>query len=198
MDARGIRFLKRKDKTLARIIADVGPCTLRPRKRYFVALCEAIIAQQVSLKAGETVFGRFKDLFDRKLPTPTAVLQKTDAELRSVGISRQKNGYLRALAMSFDDGTIPRHGLSKLDDDAIIERLTRVKGIGLWTAQMFLMFVLARPDVLPVGDLGFQRAVRLHYLFNEMPTEAELIALGETWRPYRSLAVWYLWQSLKG
>jgi DNA-3-methyladenine glycosylase II len=188
--------LGRRDPTLRRIIRDVGPCTLAPRRRYFAALCEAIASQQLSTKAAATIYRRFCEQFDRRTPTPPGLLALSDATLRGVGLSRQKVGYLRDLARKFADGTVPARRLAAMDDDAVIDVLTRVKGIGVWTVQMFLIFVLNRPDVLPVDDLGLRKAVQTHYRFRELPTAAELHAVAERWRPYRSIATWYLWQSL--
>ena len=196
IDPRAITTLKRRDPTLGRIIDRVGPCTLRPQKRYFAALCEAIIAQQLSIKAAATIYRRFRGSFDRKTPTPERLVALSDADLRAVGLSRQKIGYLRDLARKFADRTVPYRRLSTLDEDTVIAVLTQVKGIGVWTAQMFLIFSLNRPDVLPVGDLGLRKAVELWYELDGLPAEAELIEIGEGWRPYRTVATWYLWQSL--
>jgi len=196
VDARGVARLKRRDKTLKRIIDEVGACTLRPQRQYFVALCEAIVHQQLAMKAAATIFKRFRSLFNRNLPTPAGLLALSDADLRQAGISRQKAGYLRDLAEKFADSTVPSRRLSVMDDEAVIAALTQVKGIGVWTAQMFLIFVLNRPDVLPVDDLGLRKAVQLRYGLDELPGAGELTSLAKAWRPHRSLATWYLWQSL--
>jgi len=191
-----IRTLSRRDATLAKIIRRVGPCTLAPRRRYFANLCEAIVWQQLSPKAATTIYGRFRGLFPRRVPTPTRLLELPDAALRRAGVSRQKAGYLRDLARRFADGTIPYRRLAAMEDDAVIDALTLVKGIGVWTAQMFLIFVVSRPDVLPVDDLGLRKAVSFHYGFDALPSAAEMTEVAEPWRPYRSIAAWYLWQSL--
>ena len=192
---RGAACLKLRDETLRRIIHQVGPCTLVPRRRYFVALCEAIVAQQLAVKAAATIFGRFCRLFERNTPTPVKVLASSDAKLRSAGLSGQKLGYVRDLADKFADGTIRQRHLSRMDDEAVIAALTQVKGIGVWTAQMFLIFVLNRPDVWPVDDLGIRSAVQTQFGLRNLPDAARLTRLAEPWRPYRSIAAWYLWQS---
>lgn len=196
IDPRAITTLKRRDPTLERIIDRVGPCTLRPQKRHFAALCEAIIAQQLSIKVAATIYRRFRGLFHRRTPTPARLGALSEADLRAVGLSRQKIGYLCDLARKFADRTVPSHRLSTLDEDTVITALTQVKGIGVWTAQMFLIFSLNRPDVLPVDDLGLRKAVELWYELDGLPGEAELVEIGECWRPYRTVATWYLWQSL--
>ncbi len=196
MNAHGIRLLKRRDHTLRRIIEQVGPCTLGPRRRYFAALCEAIVSQQLSTKAAQTIYGRFRSRFDRNTPTPAGVLALDTADLRNAGLSRGKVSYVRDLAEKFLDSSIPRRRFAGMDDDAIIEALTQVKGIGVWTAQMFLIFVLNRPDVLPVDDLGLRKAVQQHYGLGALPEAAEFTSLAKPWRPHRTTAVWYLWQSL--
>jgi DNA-3-methyladenine glycosylase II len=169
---------------------------LAPRKDYFVALCEAIVSQQLSTKAAATIYRRFRELFPRKRPTPEVVLTLTDEQLRSVGLSNQKLGYMRDLARKFADGTVPRRGIARMTDEEIIAALTQVKGVGVWTAQMFLIFVLGRPDVWPTDDLGIRRAVQINFGYDEMPLNGELIKVAEPWRPFRSVASWYLWRSL--
>lgn len=196
IDPRAITTLKRRDPILGRIIDRVGPCTLRPQKRYFAALCEAIIAQQLSIKAAATIYRRFRGLFHSRMPTPDRLGALSEADLRAVGLSRQKIGYLRDLARKFADRTVPYRRFSTLDEDTVITALTQVKGVGVWTAQMFLIFSLNRPDVLPVADLGLRKAVELWYELDGLPAEAELLEIGKCWRPYRTVATWYLWQSL--
>lgn len=196
VNRKAARTLARNDTTLARIIKTVGPCTLRPRRRYFPALCDAIISQQLSVRSADTIIRRFRDLFERTNPTPTVLAALSDERLRSAGISPQKLRYLRDLSEKFSNGHFARKPLSRLSDEEVIEALTQVKGIGVWTVQMFLIFVLHRPDVLPVDDLGLRKAVQLHYAFEELPDVEQVTAVGDAWRPYRSVATWYLWQSL--
>jgi DNA-3-methyladenine glycosylase II len=191
------RHLRRRDPTLRAVIDRVGPCTLAPRRDYFVVLCKAIFTQQISTAVATTLFGRFRDLFPKRRPTPTLTLEllKGDpAVLRHCGLSRQKAVYVMDLARHFADGEIPTRLLGRMDDEAVIESLTRVKGIGRWTAEMFLIFTLNRPDVLPVDDLGLREAVREVFKLSERPNAADLYAIAELWKPYRTLATWYLWR----
>lgn len=190
--------LKRVDPKMADLIDRLGPCTLRPRRDYFVVLCKSIFSQQISTTVAATLFARFADLFPMRRPTPGLVLQALDGQDESVlkhcGLSRQKAAYLRDLATHFANGTAPTKRFSRMDDEAIIDALVAVKGIGRWTAEMFLMFTLNRPDVLPVDDLGLRQGVREMYELPERPTAKELTALGEPWRPWRSIATWYVWR----
>ena len=193
--------LRRADPILGRVIERVGPCTLSPRRDYFVALCKAIFSQQLSTKVAAVLFGRFCDLFPARRPTPQRVLElfKKDPEaLRGCGLSRQKTAYLLDLAEHFAEGRIDTRRLARLEDEQVIAALTAVKGIGRWTAEMFLMFVLNRLDVLPVDDLGLREGVREIYQLSKRPTPTEVIERGERWRPYRSIATWYIWRRTSG
>lgn len=190
-------FLRDADPAMAAVIDRVGPCTLAPRRDYFVVLCQAIFTQQISTIVATTLFGRFRHLFPRRRPTPELVLEvlKGDpAVLRSCGLSRQKTSYLADLAQHFIDGRIPTRRLARMSDEAVIDALVGVHGIGRWTAEMFLIFVLNRPDVLPVGDLGLRDGVRAVAGLAHRPTAAETTARADVWRPYRSIATWYLWR----
>jgi len=190
----------RRDPVLAPIIKAIGPCLLaeRQRKDHLTALCNAIVSQQLSTKAAATIFGRFLALFpEQTIPGHAAITAVDDPTLRSVGLSGQKVGYLRDLCAKLGDGSLVMHELDRLDDEAVIERLVAVKGFGRWTAEMFLMFRLHRPDVLPVGDLGIVNAVQRVYRLRKRPDAKKIMKLGEAWRPYRSVACWYLWQSLQ-
>jgi DNA-3-methyladenine glycosylase II len=198
--ARARRVLMRRDPVLAKAIKAIGPCLLADRQRrdHLTALVGAIVSQQLSTKAAATIFGRFQALFpDGTIPGPRAIAALDDATLRGVGLSGQKVGYLRDLCARLDDGRLLLGELDALDDESVIERLVAVKGFGRWTAEMFLMFRLHRPDVLPVGDLGIVSAVHRLYGLRKRPDPKRLMKLGEAWRPYRSVACWYLWQSLK-
>lgn len=197
-DPRAVAILRRCDADLARVIRRVGPCTLRRQRPYFAALCDAIIAQQVSTSAAVAIIRRFRGLFDRKRPTPDAVLALSDDAFRGAGLSRQKMTYLRDLAVKTLARTVPAGRWARLDDDAVIAALTQVKGIGVWTAQMFLIFSLNRPDVLPVDDLGVRRGAQLLRGLKTPPTADQLVAIAEPWRPYRSVAAWYLWAGQDG
>src|SRR5688572_1512704 len=174
-----------------------GPCGLAHSQHTdpFVALLHAIISQQLSTRAAATIAGRVEALLDGK-PTPAAVAAVTDVQLRTAGLSGQKVRYLRDLCARIDQGALPLESLDHMTDDQVIDTLTQVKGIGRWTAEMFLMFRLHRPDVLPVGDLGIVKAVQRAYRLRTVPSPARLLRLGESWRPYRSVACWYLWASL--
>jgi len=194
---RARRLLARRDPILRDLMRTHGPCGLAARQHSdpFKALARAIVGQQLSAKAAATIFSRFEALFDA-FPTPAQVLAVPDDRLRSVGLSSQKLGYLRDLCRRIVEGGLPLDVLDRMDDEAVIENLTQVKGVGRWTAEMFLIFRLQRPDVLPVGDLGIVRAVQRAYKLRKAPSPDRLTRIGEAWRPYRSVACWYLWASL--
>jgi DNA-3-methyladenine glycosylase II len=198
----GRRHLARVDPVMKKIIARVGPCTLAPRRDYFVVLCKSIYTQQISTRIATILFGRFREQFPQKRPTPQRVLELLDGHhadeetIRRVGLSRQKKKYLIDLAQHFVDGRVPTRSFSGMSDEQIIESLTRVNGIGRWTAEMFLIFVLNRPDAWPVDDLGLAEAVKVAYDLPTRPRPRELAPLGEGFRPHRTLATWYLWRSL--
>ena len=190
--------LLRRDPIMAALIREHGPCGLADALRvdHLSALVRAIIFQQLSTKAASTIHGRFVGLLpDGKITAP-ALTAVTDEQFRSVGVSRQKALYLRDLAEKIDSRAVTLDNLEDLDDEAVISALTAVKGIGRWTAEMFLMFRLHRPDVLPVGDLGIVTAVQKAYGLRKRPTPDRLRKLGDAWKPYRSIACWYLWRSL--
>ena len=190
------------DPILRRIIRRVGPCTLapRPQRQYFETLCKSIYTQQISTKIAAILYARFCEQFPRKRPTPPGVIEfLTNGHvdlIKRCGLSRQKRAYVLDLARHFADNEIPTRRLHRMSDDEVIEALVRVKGVGRWTAEMFLMFVLNRPDVLPVDDLGLREAAKRAYRLKERPKAAELRAIAEKWRPYRTVATWYLWRSL--
>jgi DNA-3-methyladenine glycosylase II len=198
--SRALAHLRKHDPAMRKLIARVGPCTLHPRRDYFVVLCKSIFTQQISTKVATTLFGRFRDQFPMRRPTPQRVVtflnNGNDELIRTCGLSRQKRAYVLDLAQRFCDGDIPTRRFARMSDDAIIEALTQVNGIGRWTAEMFLIFVLNRPDVLPVDDLGVRDGAKLVYGLKERPIAKDLLALGERWRPYRTIATWYLWRGL--
>jgi DNA-3-methyladenine glycosylase II len=196
--ARARRLLLRRDPILAALIREYGPCGLAAAQRadHFSALVRAIVFQQLSTKAASTIHGRLVALLPNGELTPAALAAVTDEQLRSAGISRQKGGYLRDLSTKVAGGVVPLEDLERMDDEQVIAALTRIKGIGRWSAEMFLMFRLHRPDVLPVGDLGIVNAVMKVYGLRKKPTPDRLRRLGEAWKPYRSVASWYLWRSL--
>jgi DNA-3-methyladenine glycosylase II len=198
--ARARRLLMRRDPVLGAAIKRIGPCGMadRQRKDHLSALVGAIVSQQLSTKAAATIFGRFVALFpDNHIPGAAAIAAQGDAALRAVGLSGQKVGYLRDLSARIVDGRLRLDELETLPDEIVIERLTSVKGFGRWTAEMFLMFRLHRPDVLPAGDLGIVKAVQKLYGLRKRPDARRIMKIGDAWRPYRSVASWYLWQTLK-
>jgi len=191
------RLLARRDPVIRDLMRRHGPCGLASAQHEdaFTALVHAIVSQQLSTKAAATIARRFDALFDGR-PTPVAVARVRDDQLRAVGLSSQKARYIRDLCARIDDGSLPLHQVNELSDDDVIQSLTQVKGIGRWTAEMFLMFRLHRPDVLPVGDLGIVKAVQRAYGLRKLPRPDRIMEIGESWRPYRSVACWYLWASL--
>jgi DNA-3-methyladenine glycosylase II len=195
---KAVNHLKKSDPVLAKLIAEIGPCRYDRRNygSHFDALCRSIISQQLSTKAASTIHRRFLDLFENQHATPEALLAVPEDQLRSVGLSRQKTAYLRDLAERVHTGALPLDHLGELADQAIIDYLIQVKGIGVWTAQMFLMFQLGRLDVLPDLDLGIRNAIKKVYRVRGVPTAKRIAKIGEPWRPYASIACWYLWRSL--
>jgi DNA-3-methyladenine glycosylase II len=194
------RLLMRRDPVLANAIKRIGPCGMadRQRKDHLSALVGAIVSQQLSTKAAATIFGRFVALFpEGSALDPVAIHAESDVALRGVGLSGQKVGYLRDLCARITDGRLNLGELETLPDEDVIERLVAVKGFGRWTAEMFLMFRLHRPDVLPVGDLGIVNAIQRLYRLRKRPDAKRVLKIGDAWKPYRSVASWYLWQSLK-
>ena len=196
---RAVAHLRAADPALAAVIARVGRCRFAPRAEgtHFHALVRAIVYQQLSGKAAATIHERVLGLYGAREPAPADVLETPDTDLRAAGLSRQKLGYLKDLAEKVESGEVPLDDFEALDDDEVERALTSVKGVGRWTAQMFLMFRLGRPDVFPELDLGVRKGVqRLHGL-DELPQPRRAAELGEAWRPYRTIASWYLWRSLE-
>ena len=196
---RARRLLMRRDPILGGAIRYIGPCGLAARQRsdHLTALVGAIVSQQLSTKAAATIFGRFVALFPGgEIPGAAAIDALGPGALRGVGLSGQKVGYLRDLCARIADGRLQLDELDALTDDEVVARLTAVKGFGRWTAEMFLMFQLHRPDVLPVADLGIVNAIRKLYGLRKAPDARRILKMGEAWRPYRSVASWYLWQTL--
>jgi DNA-3-methyladenine glycosylase II len=198
--AKARRVLMRRDPILAIAIKTIGPCGMADRQRtdHLSALVGAIVSQQLSTKAAATIFGRFVALFPGgRIPDAAGIAAQSDAALRGVGLSGQKVGYLRDLSSRIVDGRLQLGELDQLPDEVVIERLTAVKGFGRWTAEMFLMFRLHRPDVLPAGDLGIVNAIQRLYRLRKRPDAKRVLRMGEAWKPYRSVASWYLWQTLR-
>ena len=188
--------LKRADPVMARIVRRIGPAPLRVnRTPAFAALLESIVYQQITGKAAAAIHARLCKALGRRCPRPQDVLSASDATLRAAGLSSVKVKYMRDLAERASAG-LPLRALSRLDDEQVVEALVQVKGIGRWTAEMFLMFRLLRPDVLPVGDYGIRKAMQRAYKLRALPKPAVMQRLAEPWRPYRSVACWYLWRTL--
>jgi DNA-3-methyladenine glycosylase II len=191
-------FLRNCDPVLARIIGQVGPLQIRFRRERFPALVRAIIFQQLAGRAALAIYQRFvKTVGHGRFPTPAQVIAASDEDLRQAGLSRGKMAYIRDLARHVRDGSLNFRKFSRMPDEEVIAELVRIHGIGRWTAEMFLMFNLRRPDVLPVDDLGLRSAAAKAYGLSQLPAAKELRAMGERWRPYRSAAVWYFWQSTR-
>jgi DNA-3-methyladenine glycosylase II len=197
--ARARRTLMRRDPVLAPIIRrfrDRSPFDA-PIVDPFSALVRTITAQQISTKAAATIHGRLVALMPGSVATPEALIGLTDEQLRQAGLSRQKSAYLRDLGAKVASGELPIHSLHDLTDEEVIEAIVKVKGLGRWSAEMFLMFRLRRPDVLPVDDLGIVNAIQRLYKLRKRPKPDRIRRIGEAWRPYRTVACWYLWRSLE-
>lgn len=194
----GAAHLSAVDPTLAIVISAAPLPSFTPHRNYYQELAESIVSQQLSVKAAATILRRFKDLFSGDFPSPEAI-QATDIEqFRSVGLSRQKAAYIRDLAERVLDGSVQFDHLDALSNQAIIDELTQIKGVGVWTAHMFLLFCMGRLDVLPTGDLGIKNGIKQLYNLEHQPAEADIEALARThgWSPYESIASWYIWHSL--
>jgi DNA-3-methyladenine glycosylase II len=183
------------DPVMAQVIRRIGPLKLKRNRNYFVVLCKAIVAQQISVAAADTITGRFQALFAGSAPTPERVLKLSDAVLRGVGLSRQKVAYLKDLSCYFHERAIRPHQLHYMDNEEVIRQLTAVHGIGRWTAEMFLIFSLNRPDVLPVGDLGLQLGLKKLYRMRKLPTVKRMRTFGKKWHPLETVATWYAWRT---
>lgn len=194
----GIRHLSKKDAVLRSIIKNAPVCNLKEGRNYFKALLKAIIGQQLSLSAATSINRRFLDFFENK-PVPEKILKTDDFLLRKIGLSNSKTKYIKDFSSRLINKEISLRGISKKSDEKIIEELVKVKGIGIWTVQMFLIFTLGRQNVLPLGDLGLKRAIMQNYKLTELPGEVEIkkLAVENNWEPYCSIASWYLWKSLE-
>lgn len=192
---KAINHLKKADPVLAAIIERIGPCRMQFGQPTFHSLAEAILYQQLNGKAAVTIFNRFTAAAGDPL-TAEGILKLSDAEMRGVGLSKQKTAYLRDLSEKTKAGLLEFEKLPALSEEEVIEHLTQVKGIGVWTAHMFLIFTLRRPDILPTGDYGVQAAIKKHYKKRKWPKPAVMEKVAKPWVPYRSIACWYLWKSL--
>jgi DNA-3-methyladenine glycosylase II len=192
---KAILYLKKADPVLAAIIERVGPCSMEFGEPTFHSLAESILYQQLNGSAAATIFNRFAALAGNPL-TPQGILKLTDEQMREVGLSRQKTSYLRDLAEKTHAGLLEFERMPEMTDEDVITHLTQVKGVGVWTAHMFLMFTLRRPDILPTGDYGIQAAIKKHYKKRKWPKPDVMHKIAKPWTPYRSIACWYLWRSL--
>lgn len=190
-----ITFL-RQDPALAGVMNTVGEFKLKKRNHHFAVLVESIISQQLATSAADAIFKRFKGLYP-KFPTASEVLATRKSKLRTVGLSGMKIEYLKDLAKHVEEGKLNMRTISRMSDEDVIAHLTQVKGIGRWTAEMFLIFSLGRQDVFPVDDLGLRKGVQTLFSLPEIPKPQEVEKLGQGWRPYRTIATWYLWKSLQ-
>lgn len=196
--AKAQSHLANVDPLLAELIAKYGDCKIAPHTDYYGELVGAIIGQQLSEKAGATIYKRFLTLFDGKQPTPEQIIATDTGAIRGIGCSYSKAGYMKDLAQHIIDGRLDLKHISTLPNDTVIEQLVAVKGIGEWSAHMFMIFSLGRMDILPTGDLGIRKAMMINYGLDELPKPAKMleISLLHNWAPYQSIASWYLWQSL--
>jgi len=192
---KAINHLKKSDPVLRDIIERVGPCRMEFGPPEFASLAESIMYQQLNGKAAATIWRRFLALAGEPL-TPDGIRRLSDEQMRSVGLSKQKSAYLKDLAAKTAAGLLDFSRLPDLSDEEVIKHLTQVKGVGVWTAHMFLMFTLQRPDVLPTGDYGVQAAIKRHYRKRKLPRPEVMEKIARVWSPYRSVACWYLWRSL--
>jgi DNA-3-methyladenine glycosylase II len=192
---KAINHLKKSDPVLRAIIERVGPCRMEFGEPVFHSLAEAIVYQQLNGKAAVTIFNRFAALAGEPV-TPEGILKLTPENMRAVGLSKQKSSYLFDMAERASRGELDFTRLPDLTDEEVIKHLTQVKGVGVWTAHMFLMFTLKRPNVLPTGDFGVQMAIKKHYGKRKLPKPLQMEKIARPWEPYRSIACWYLWRSL--
>lgn len=190
-----ITFL-RKDPALSGVMDMVGEFKLKKRNHHFAVLVESIISQQLATSAADAIFKRFKGLYPR-FPTASDILATRKSRFRTVGLSGMKIEYLKDLAKHVEERKLDMRAISRMSDEDVIAQLTRIKGIGRWTAEMFLIFSLGRQDVFPVGDLGLRKGVQMLFSLPEIPKPQEVEKLGHGWRPYRTVATWYLWKSLR-
>jgi DNA-3-methyladenine glycosylase II len=192
-----LQHLKKSDPVIAGIIQRVGAFKLQYREPTFETLVRSIVYQQLSGRVASVIFSRLHAATGEERITPAGIMKLRPERMRKLGLSAQKTLYIRELAKHTKRGSIVFEALSGFDDTAVIEHLTRVKGIGVWTAHMFLLFALRRNDILPVGDLGIRSAMKKAYGLDDLPTPAEMEKIAAAWKPYTSIACWYLWRSLE-
>ena len=186
-----------KDRKLAKIIAKIGNYEIRVTKNKYESLIEAIITQQLSGSAARSISTKFRSLYETRFPKPIDVIDTSDAKLRKTGLSKMKVEYIKEISKKIEAKELKLHKLPKLSDEEVVDELTQIRGIGRWTAEMFLIFTLGRMDVLPVGDLGLKKGIKKLHSMQELPTDEEMEKIAKKWRPYRTVATWYLWKSLQ-
>ena len=191
-----IRHLSR-DRRLARVIKKVGKYEIRVTRNRYESLVGAIITQQLSGSAARSISTKFKALYAARYPKPADVAKTPDAKLRRTGLSKMKVEYIKDISRRIESGELVLQRLPRLSDEEVVEELTRIRGIGRWTAEMFMIFTLGRQDVLPVGDLGLKKGIKKLHGMGELPNEEQMLRIAEKWRPYRTVATWYLWRSLE-
>ena len=185
----------KNDAVMAQLIRKSGPIKLKRNRNYFIVLCNAIIGQQISVAAADAITIRFNKLFNGHSPTPQGIIKLPDIDLRKAGLSKQKVAYLKDLSFHFYEKILRPHRLHHMGNDEVICQLTKVHGIGRWTAEMFLIFSLNRPDVLPVGDLGLQLALKKLYRMRQLPTVKRMRTIGRKWNPLETVGTWYAWRA---
>jgi len=196
IDKKAIKFLK-KDPKFAKIIMQVGDYNVKITKNRYQSLVEAIISQQLSGFATNSIIKKFRKLYKSKFPKPRDVIKTSDSKLRTTGLSKMKIIYIKELSKKIESKELNMRKISTQSDEQVIEVLTDVKGIGRWTAEMFLIFSLGRLDILPVGDLGLKKGIQSMYSLKELPQKEQIEQLAESWKPYRTVATWYIWKSLQ-
>ncbi|MGF1580527.1 MAG: DNA-3-methyladenine glycosylase family protein [Gemmataceae bacterium] len=189
------KHLARRDPVLKRIIKQIGPCTLEPSQDYFGVLVRSIISQQISTLAAKSIFRKVQETFAPTPLQPKLILEASTETLKNAGLSAAKQRYIRDLSEKLESGELVLEGIAELDDEEVITRLLPVKGIGRWTAEMFLIFCLGRLNVLPVADLGVIVGVQKEYELEKKPGKEELLKLAEPWQPYRTIGIWYIWRT---
>jgi DNA-3-methyladenine glycosylase II len=196
IDKKAVKFLK-KDPKFAKIIMQVGDYNVKITKNHYQSLVEAIISQQLSGSAANSIIKKFRKLYKSKFPKPRDVIKTSDSKLRTTGLSKMKIVYIKELSKKIESKELNMRKISTQSDEQVIEVLTDVKGIGRWTAEMFLIFSLGRLNILPVGDLGLKKGIQLMYSLKKLPEKEQIEQLAESWKPYRTVATWYLWKSLQ-
>jgi len=196
IDKKSVKFLK-KDPKFAKIIMQVGDYNVKITKNRYQSLVESIISQQLSGYTANSIIKKFRKLYKSKFPKPRDVIKTSDSKLRTTGLSKMKIVYIKELSKKIESKELNMRKISTQSDEQVIEVLTGVKGIGRWTAEMFLIFSLGRLDILPVGDLGLKKGIQSMYSLKELPQKEQIEQLAESWKPYRTVATWYLWKSLQ-